>query len=150
LLPRGVGGALDLFDAQVWSRLLDRDAPATRGLFGTGVGSSKSVGFRWSVPTAAGLDAARKRAAQIADSPLDPARVTYVAGVADETACDVVIDDGAPEGQRVRVMASANGDGRVLWSTGIPTNVRTFYMNTVHGDLANDANHFAALVDLLE
>jgi hypothetical protein len=113
------------------------------------VASSKSAGFRWTVPAAVALARAKATIDRIRQTPLDPARVVYVAGVADETACDVVVDDAAPEGRRVRVMASARGDGRVLWDTGIPNNVRTFYMDTVHGDLANDRRHFGAIVDLL-
>jgi hypothetical protein len=148
LLPHG--GALDLFDHTVWQRLLELDAPETRGLFGSGVASSRSAGFRWSVPSRAALDKARKFAALVRESPLDASRVVYVAGVADETACDVEIDETAPAGRRVRVMATARGDGRVLWETGIPKGITNFFMNTPHGDLANDRRYFPALVDLLQ
>ncbi len=147
LLPHT--GTLDLFDHAVWERLLELDAPETRGLFGSGVASTKSAGFRWTVPDVAALEKARKLAAVVRESPLDPARVVYVAGVADETACDLLVDETAGTGRRVRVMASPRGDGRVLWDTGIPKGVRTFFMDTVHGDLANDRRHFPALVDLL-
>jgi tetratricopeptide (TPR) repeat protein len=148
LLPHA--GALDLFDHAVWERLLELDAPETRGLFGSGVASSESAGFRWSVPSRAALDKARKIAALIRNSPLDSSRVVYVAGVADETACDLEIDERAPAGRRVKVIATARGDGRVLWETGIPKGITTFYMNTAHGDLANDRRYFPAVVDLLQ
>lgn len=147
LLPHG--GALDLFDPAAWERLLEADAPETRGLFGSGAASSKSAGFRWSIPDPASLANARKLASAIRSSPLDPARVVYVAGKADETACDLEIDDRARVGRKVKVIASSRGDGRVLWETGIPPNIRTFFMDTVHGDLANDRRHFPALADLL-
>jgi triacylglycerol esterase/lipase EstA (alpha/beta hydrolase family) len=147
LLPQS--GTLDLFDHRQWQQLLEVDAPQKRGLFGGGVASSKSAGFRWVVPRSASLARARKLAQSIANSPLDPARTVYVAGVADETACDLVVDLDAPEGRRVKVLASSEGDGRVLWQTGIPRNVRTFYMDTIHGDLASDSRHFPAIVDLL-
>ena len=150
LLPHPTLGALDLFDTAVWSRLLERDAPQARGLFGSGAASTKSAGFRWALPGKDALADAKRVADKIQQSPLDSARVAYVAGVADETACDIEIDDDAPEGRRVRVMASAQGDGRVLWRTGIPKNVRTYYMDTVHGDLASDRRHFPAIVDLLD
>jgi tetratricopeptide (TPR) repeat protein len=150
LLPHAGTGTLDLFDHAVWERLLELDAPETRGLFGSGVASSKSAGFRWSVPSRAALDRAKKMAALIRDSPLDPTRVVYVAGVADETACDLEIDQNAPAGRRVKVIATARGDGRVLWETGIPKGITTFYMNTSHGDLANDRRYFPAVVDLLQ
>ena len=122
LLPHN--GALDFFDQAVWERLLDMDAPEARGLFGSGVATSKSAGFRWSLPAPAALEKARKLASILRESPLDPARVVYVAGTADETACDLEIDEHAKEGRRVKVIASARGDGRVLWATGIPKNIR--------------------------
>jgi tetratricopeptide (TPR) repeat protein len=147
LLP--VHGGVDAFDHAVWTKLLDLDAPESRGLFGSKVETSKSAGFRWTLPDKQALKRARDTATRLAASPLDPARVVYVAGVADETACDVELNPGAPAGRRVRVLASARGDGRVLWKTGIPRGVPVFYMDAVHGDLANQARHFPALVDLL-
>ena len=72
-----------------------------------------------------------------------------MAGAAEETACDFAIDEQARTGRKVTVIATTRGDGRVLWDTGIPKGVRTFFMDTVHGDLANDARHFSAIVDLL-
>ena len=98
LLPHA--GALDLFDRRSWERLLEADAPEARGLFGGGVASTKSAGFRWSIPDPAALARARKLAAAIRTSPLDPARVVYVAGTADETACDLEIDEQATPAAR--------------------------------------------------
>jgi tetratricopeptide (TPR) repeat protein len=148
LLPHA-GGSLDFFDRKVWERLLELDAPQTRGLFGSTIATAKSAGFRWALPAEAALDRARKLAAVVRESPLDPARAVYVAGAADETACDFAIDENAPSGRRVTVIATPRGDGRVLWDTGIPKGIRTFYMDTVHGDMANDTRHFAAILDLL-
>ena len=75
--------------------------------------------------------------------------MVYVAGVADETACDILVEPTAAPGRRVRVLASAHGDGRVLWKTGIPAGLRVFYMDAVHGDLASTEEAFPALLDLL-
>lgn len=147
---RTPGSVADYFAPASWARLIDADAPDMRGLFGGSVDTDKSAGFRWSIPSAAALERARRMADVIASQSLDPARVVYVAGLAPETACDVVIDTQAREGRRVRVMATRRGDGRVTWETGIPTGVPTYYMDTVHGDLANDDRHFSAIVDLLE
>ena len=147
LLPHE--GDIDFFDAAVWRRLLDLDAPQTRGLFGSSVASSKSANFRWAVPAHSALEHARRLAGLLRTSPLDPARVAYVAGAADETACGVEIDEAAPPGRKVKVIATSRGDGRVLWKTGIPTGIATFYMDTVHGDMANDRRHFPAIADLL-
>ena len=75
----------------------------------------------------------------------------YVAGVAEQTPTDIVVDEKAPEGRRVTVMATRQGDGRVPWETGIPAELtnQTYYMNAVHGDLANTEDAFPAIVDLL-
>ena len=41
-------------------------------------------------------------------------------------------------------MATSRGDGRVPWATGIPSELakQTYYMNAVHGDLANTEDAF--------
>ena len=148
LLPHD--SALDFFDRGVWERLLTLDAPEARGLFGSSVATAKSAGFRWALPNADALRRAKAAATAINASRLDARRVAYVAGTADQTACDVTIDEQAPAGRKVRVLASSRGDGRVLWDTGIPTGIRTYYMDTVHGDLASDHRHFTAVVELLE
>lgn len=152
LLPLGDAGAADRekwFETAWWTQLLALDAPEKRGLFGGGVESSKSAGFRWTVPDADSLARARELTLTLASQSLDPARVVYVAGAAPETAVDVVTHQSAPQGRRVTVLASRRGDGRVLWETGIPANVPTFYMNTVHGEMASDGRHFQAIADLL-
>jgi tetratricopeptide (TPR) repeat protein len=71
--------------------------------------------------------------------------------VAEQTPIDIVIDENALPGRRVTVMATRRGDGRVPWATGIPSELahQTYYMNAVHGDLANTEEAFPAIVDLL-
>ena len=147
LLP--YAGTLDLYQAAGWRTLLTSDVPSERGLFGGSVASTKSAGFMWTAPAAAALTRARRIRDLVAQSPLDPSRTVYVAGVADETAVDVVVDPAAEKGRRVKVLASEYGDGRVPWSTGIPAGIRTFYMDAVHGDLASTRDAFPALSDLL-
>jgi hypothetical protein len=148
LLPHE--GTIDLFGRESWQRLARFDHPADRGLFSGKVESSKSSGFKWPVPSVARLGEARRMREIVRSSPLDPHRMIYVAGLAPETACDVLIDEHAPAGRRVRVLATAHGDGRVPWKTGIPPGLRTFYTDVVHGDMASEAEHFPALLDLLE
>jgi hypothetical protein len=147
LLP--YSGTLDLLDTAAWQTLYDQDVPSDRGLFSSSVETSKSAGFAWTRPAAAALAQARAVRDKILGSPLDASRMLYVAGVADETACDVEVDGGAPPGRRVRVHASAYGDGRVLWKTGIPAGLPVYYMDAVHGDLAATESAFPALVELL-
>lgn len=150
LLPHDGDGTPRCFDPAWWASTLDADAPETRGLFNSSVETSKSAGFRWTIPDAAVLRATQKRLHDLVRTPLDPARVIYVAGQASETPCDVVVDKEAKAGRKVRVLASRRGDGRVLWETGIPPGVPTYYMPTAHGDLAGDQRHFPALAELLE
>jgi hypothetical protein len=147
LLPHS--GTPDFLDVATWREVHAHDVPPDRGLFSSSVASSKSAGFAWPLPTASALASTRALRDAIVNSRLDPARTIYVAGVADETASAVVLDPTAPDGRRVRVLASAHGDGRVLWETGIPAGIRTFYMDAVHGDLASTEEAFPALLDLL-
>jgi CHAT domain-containing protein/triacylglycerol esterase/lipase EstA (alpha/beta hydrolase family) len=152
LLPHG--GDVDLYDLASWQRIRDLDVPpAARGLFSSGAASAKSSGIGWALPDGAQLAAAAKMRALLAATRFDPARTVYVAGVARETACAVVIDEKAPAGRRVAVLATARGDGRVPWATGIPAELadagRVYYMNAVHGDLASTEEAFPALTDLL-
>src|SRR5262249_1189788 len=97
------------------------------------------------------LAEARRIRDLIRSSPIDPDRMIYVAGRADATAVDITVDPDAPAGHRVAVMATADGDGRVPWATGIPPELgaRTYYMDAVHGDLADIPDAFPALLDLL-
>ncbi|MGH7302052.1 MAG: CHAT domain-containing protein, partial [Candidatus Rokuibacteriota bacterium] len=147
LLP--YGSSPDLLDPATWQVLFDNDVPSSRGLFSSSVETAKSAGFAWTRPAATALARARAVRDKIVNGPVDPGRMLYVAGVADETACDIVVDPIAAAGRRVRVLASAHGDGRVLWKTGIPAGLRTFYMDAVHGDLASTEDAFPALLDLL-
>ena len=142
-------GTLDLYNSADWTKLFTHDVPTGRGLFSSSIASTQSAGFAWTPPSASSLAGARRVRDLIRTSPLDPARTIYVAGTAPETACDVVIDETAPVGRRVRVLATAHGDGRVLWSTGIPTGIRTYYTEAEHGELASTREDFPALLDLL-
>lgn len=151
LLPHT--GTLDLLDVGVWKTLHLHDAPQDRGIFGsTPADPSKSAKVAWSIPAKARLDQARETATLIANSPVDADRMIYVAGVAPATPIDIRIDEHAPEGHRVTVLATERGDGRVPWATGIPDALtrQTYYMAAQHGDLANTEDAFPAIVDLLD
>ena len=48
--------------------------------------------------------------------------------------------------------ATSEGDASVTWKYGIPPQLspnQVFYMNTTHGELANDSKHFDAIKDIL-
>jgi alpha-beta hydrolase superfamily lysophospholipase len=147
LLPHA--GALDLYSSASWDRLFAQDVSTGRGLFSSSLETSKSAGFDWAKPTAARLARARTIRDLLRTTEIDTGRTVYLAGTAAETACDLVIDESAPEGRRVRVLATAHGDGRVPWNTGIPQGVQTYFTDVVHGDLASTASDFPAILDLL-
>lgn len=149
LLPHK--GTLDLYDRATWTTLHAEDVDGHRGIVGSKPKDlSKSAGVDWTVPSASRLAKARAARDRLRASPLDPDRMIYVAGTAEQTPCDITIDRQAPPGRRVTVLATRRGDGRVPWDT-IPSELsnQTFYMNAVHGDMAASEVDFPAIVDLL-
>lgn len=149
LLPHD--GTLNLLDPSVWATLHRLDAKRSRGASPSFVASSQPASLAWTAPSKTLLDAAGAMWQQLKRTPLDASQMIYVAGTADQTPCDIVVDPSMSP-PRVTVMATASGDGRVPWATGIPSELRerTYYMNAAHGDLANTEESFTALVDLLE
>ncbi|MFK7857362.1 MAG: CHAT domain-containing protein [Granulosicoccus sp.] len=151
LLPHD--GTLDLYERSSWQALFAHDVPAKRGLFGSGVSSKKSAGIGWVIPDEEQLKEAARVRDLIASSSIDEDKMIYVAGCARASAIDITVNDNAPRGRQVEVHATAQGDGRVTWSTGIPSDMpsrNVYYMDAVHGDLADTAEAFPALLQLLE
>ena len=69
----------------------------------------------------------------------------YVCGKADNTACGIQIVGG-----RVKMLGTPEGDGTVSWASGHIGGIGEAYlMDAKHGDLADTAKHFDALVQLL-
>lgn len=151
LLPHG--GSLDLYQRENWEFLYEHDVPEKRGVFGSGVASKKSAGISWVIPDKEQLANAARVRDLIYASPIDSERMIYVAGVARATAIDLSVDEGAPLNRKVQVHATSQGDGRVAWSTGIPADMparNVYYMDAVHGDLADTSDAFPALQQLLD
>jgi len=144
-------GTIDIYELDSWRALQTQDLAGQRGIGKSEVATSQSAGFEWLLPDASQLAEARRIRDLLQASPIDPERMIYVAGCSDATAVDITVDPGAPAGQRVVVIASAEGDGRVPWATGIPPELsaRTYYIDAVHGDLADVPETFPALLDLL-
>lgn len=80
---------------------------------------------------------------RLVDTPYDSALMTYVAGQAS------TIDGVSVEGGKVVVQRTLRGDGRVLWRTGAPNGVATYYAQAAHGDLPRDPAVLDAVGDLL-
>jgi hypothetical protein len=121
---------VDYFATQTW---LDwsREDPAA----GQGKG--------WLAPQAGPLGAARAAIGTVTQAELDPDGTVYVAGHA-QTPVAVRVRDG-----QVEIGLTDDGDGRVPWATGIPKDVRAWYTDAAHGDLANHEPAFAAYLELL-
>jgi pimeloyl-ACP methyl ester carboxylesterase len=151
LLPHK--GTLDCYERSAWDALYENDAPpGKRGIFSSEVATEKSAEIDWARPDPEQLKEGRKIRDLIQMSPVDAERMIYVAGKAPATASDVRIEANNPPGRKVVVLATARGDGRVPWATGIPAGLEanTYYMDATHGDLANHEDSFTALLDLLE
>ena len=80
--------------------------------------------------------------------------ILYLAGHAEETVCDYTIDQNIPHSNKLRFITTNRGDGSVTWDSGIPKQLieakRVFYVNTSHGDLANDEDNFSGILDILK
>jgi pimeloyl-ACP methyl ester carboxylesterase/tetratricopeptide (TPR) repeat protein len=125
----------DFFSDETWRRL-------------RGVDDKKR---EWIAPDPALLETARVFRNLIDSKPtIVPERMCYVAGIAPATpaALETVKDEQGNE--QLVAQASPEGDGRVLWSTGRLAGVKTWYMQALHGDLADHEASFGAIRELLE
>lgn len=105
----------------------------------------------WSEPVKSVLDAGRAlRNLLDSKKTIFPERMCYVAGRANATpvAMKIVADEAGEK--RIVVEATPDGDGRVPWSTGRLPDVKTWYMEAAHGDMADHEPAFQALKELIE
>lgn len=75
--------------------------------------------------------------------PFDPVGVLYIAGRAPSTPC------GISDGDEPEFLFTADGDGYVTDLSG-RSGLRSWRVDTAHGDLADDPPAFPAILDLLE
>jgi hypothetical protein len=122
---------VDYFDAKVWQDWYAKDQDSKKG---------KS----WVPPQADPLKHARAAIDALRQAELDPACTLYVAGHS-RTPIGVRIVDG-----QVEIGWVDEGDGRVPWKTGIPAGVPVWYVDSVHGDLANHTKAYNAYLELVE
>lgn len=105
----------------------------------------------WTEPVKSVLDTGRAlRNLLDSKKTVFPERMCYVAGRAKATpmAMKIVADEAGE--QRIIVEATPDGDGRVPWSTGRLPDVKTWYMEAAHGDMADHEPAFQALKELIE
>jgi CHAT domain-containing protein/tetratricopeptide (TPR) repeat protein len=109
----------------------------------------KSIG---ALPATALLAAVKQAWDGLPEDLPNPERIAYVAGYGRETPCGIEREE-VPR-QRLRMIATPNGDGTVTHDSGLldvlTRNERVWYMNTDHAGLVASEEHFPALVDLLE
>jgi pimeloyl-ACP methyl ester carboxylesterase/tetratricopeptide (TPR) repeat protein len=111
----------------------------------------RRAGAGWVAPQKEDLDQARSFRRLLDDSPIDPKRMIYVAGCANVTVAGMYLDAQEKEEEdRIKFEATARGDGRVTWDSGIPPDVPTWYMDVEHGDLPAHEEAHPALLELLE
>ncbi|MSN24365.1 MAG: CHAT domain-containing protein [Geobacter sp.] len=141
LLP--IENDYQFFGTEIWQKLKDADE------------EMRDYGVE--LPDAAILQQARQSWEKILSVPLDPERTLYVAGQARETTIGWrAVTEQDPEHIQndrhlVAFEATSRGDGKVPWDTGIPQNIRTWYLPDVeHGDLPAHEDAFPAYLELLQ
>ena len=141
LLP--VDDQYKFFGEDVWQQMREQD--------------DEMRGKRFPLPKFDDLQRARRTWETILATQLDPDRTLYVAGQAKQT--PILWRPGTEhdwlhpgdEHKCIVFEATARGDGKVPWDTGIPANVKTWYLPDVeHGDLPAHEEAFPAYVELLQ
>ncbi|HTU67763.1 MAG TPA: CHAT domain-containing protein [Steroidobacteraceae bacterium] len=147
-----IGGKRDLGDEKVWTELATADLKEVKRRIDIGAFWHKEqeqvAVLEWGIPLQRDLDLAiqlRKRLdAQLAAFGNDTANMALVVGKAKSTPAgiDIVGDD-------VVYLDTSAGDGRVTLENARVPGVRTWQVDAVHGDLANERDAFAAYVEIL-
>jgi len=122
----------DYFAAQTWRSYHER------------------AGTGWILPRDQDLAQARRFRQLLDRTPLDSASTVYVAGRADITLAGMSFNPEARRGEQIQFLATARGDGRVTWDSGIPPGVATWYMDVEHGDMPAHSPSFNAFLQLLQ
>ena len=106
-------------------------------------------GEKWVKPDGDTLREAKAFRKLIEGAPIDRERMFYIAGQAD-TFSGMTVDESGGKDEAIRFQISPEGDGQVLWSTGIPKGIKVWFTHAVHGDLARHRRAFPAILDILE
>lgn len=120
-------GAMDLLDTLTWEKL------------------AKADDNDWVKPNKKILQEAQNFWNKINQFKINHNHMLYVAGKAPATPVDIEIDAS----NNITFLATAKGDGRVTWESGIPTNIRSWFVNTSHGNLTDYKKAFPGFTDLL-
>ena len=109
-------------------------------------GWQNADGGDWPVPDKAALAKCMANRELLDEFDFDREKdvVRYVAGCADSTPSGINISN-----DKLVFTSSPLGDGRVLWETGIPAGVKTWYVTAKHGDLLNYDKAFKGLAEII-
>jgi tetratricopeptide (TPR) repeat protein len=132
LLPRD--RTLDFYTGDTWDRLRRNDI------------ASNGLGIAWPLPAPDDLRTAFTFRQTLDSAPFDAEHMLYIAGQG-ITVDGIRVDDGL---RRIEFTRTHEGDGRVLWRTGILPGMRAWFTDCAHGDLARHKPAFGAILDLLE
>lgn len=126
MLPKPDG--VDCFDPINWNNWQEAD------------------GDGWPLPDKATLAKCRENRELLDEFDFDMNKeiVRYVAGCADSTPSNLTITNG-----KLVFDSSPQGDGRVLWDTGIPGGIKVWYVDAKHGDLLNYDKAFKGLGEII-
>ncbi len=106
-------------------------------------------GDNWVLPTQADLSGARHVRRLLNSFEYDRKTMFYIAGRAPATPNDVVIKTLPSGKQKISMLATSRGDGRVPWETGIPEDLDSWLAQVSHGDLSKTKSMFPAISDVL-
>lgn len=141
LLP--IDNNYQLFGMDIWQELQKHDSDMQR--------------MCSPLPVREELQNAQRTLESVLATPLDPGRTLYVAGQAPETPVgwhfETVRDPEhiLPDHHLIAFEATSRGDGKVPWDSGIPANIKSWYLPDVeHGDLPAHEEAFPAYLELLQ
>lgn len=109
----------------------------------------------WPLPAETDLKAFGEYRDKVLDNMegIDFSNMVYIAGRYKETTFDYRIVQ-KNRGKELKFLPDKNGDQSVTWESGIPQKMialdAVYYVNVVHGELANDRSLFNAMADILE
>ena len=111
--------------------------------------------FDWNIPDKKDLEffgAYRDKVLEKTDS-IELENIIYIAGKDDATVCSFEINNELPD-EKIIFKSTVEGDQSVTWDTGIPKKLhntdRLYYVNVSHGALANNADIFNGIAEILK
>ncbi|MBL3599258.1 MAG: CHAT domain-containing protein [gamma proteobacterium endosymbiont of Lamellibrachia anaximandri] len=110
----------------------------------------KALGGDWKRPGKTNLRSAQRTWDKLGSKKLDPERVFYIAGRADETPVAVEVDENQKGKTKIRFFSTSQGDGQVPWNTGIPAGIKHWFVDASHGDIPDHEPAFTGMLEILE